>query len=54
MPVEERLKIDGILVAPGFGELEGGRSSALCSKIKFLFGICLGMQMAIVNTQEMF
>jgi anthranilate/para-aminobenzoate synthase component II len=42
MPVEERLKPDGILVAPGFGESEGGRSSALCSKIKFLFGICLG------------
>jgi CTP synthase len=52
--VEERLKdLDGILVAPGFGErgIEGKVEAvryARENKVPF-FGICLGMQMAIIE-----
>lgn len=52
--VEEKLKgLDGILVAPGFGErgIEGKIDAiryARENKIPF-FGICLGMQMAVIE-----
>ncbi len=52
--VEEKLKkLDGILVAPGFGErgIEGKIEAvryARENKIPFL-GICLGMQMAVIE-----
>ena len=52
--VEEKLKgLDGILVAPGFGErgIEGKIDAIRYSrenKIPF-FGICLGMQMAVIE-----
>jgi len=46
-------KLDGILVAPGFGErgIEGKIDAIKCSRennIPF-FGICLGMQMAVIE-----
>ena len=50
---EQLEKMDGVLVAPGFGErgMEGKITAiqiARTGKIPF-FGICLGMQMAIVE-----
>ena len=54
----ELSKLDGILVAPGFGErgIEGKISSikyARENNLPFL-GICLGMQMAVIEFAEMF
>jgi CTP synthase len=52
--IEEKLKgLDGILVAPGFGErgIEGKIAAvryARENKVPF-FGICLGMQMAVIE-----
>ncbi|GIT73032.1 MAG: hypothetical protein Ct9H300mP28_28460 [Pseudomonadota bacterium] len=49
-------KKDGVLVAPGFGE-RGGRKKFLPSRLPAqefpFFGICLGMQMAIVEFARM-
>ena len=46
-------KLDGILVAPGFGErgIEGKIQSIKCAREKNIpfFGICLGMQMAVIE-----
>ena len=46
-------KLDGILVAPGFGErgIEGKISAIKCAREKNIpfFGICLGMQMAVIE-----
>ena len=47
------LKLDGVLVAPGFGSrgIEGKIKSIKCvreNNIPF-FGICLGMQMAVIE-----
>ena len=45
--------LDGILVAPGFGErgIEGKISAIKCAREKNIpfFGICLGMQMAVIE-----
>jgi len=45
--------LDGILVAPGFGErgIEGKIQSIKCAREKNIpfFGICLGMQMAVIE-----
>jgi len=46
-------KLDGILVAPGFGErgIEGKIKAIKCAREKNIpfFGICLGMQMAVIE-----
>ncbi len=46
-------KLDGILVAPGFGErgIEGKIQSIKCAREENIpfFGICLGMQMAVIE-----
>ena len=46
-------KLDGILVAPGFGErgIEGKIQSIKCAREQNIpfFGICLGMQMAVIE-----
>ena len=46
-------KLDGILVAPGFGErgVEGKIKAIKCAREKNIpfFGICLGMQMAVIE-----
>ena len=46
-------KLDGILVAPGFGErgIEGKIKAIKCARQKNIpfFGICLGMQMAVIE-----
>ena len=46
-------KLDGILVAPGFGErgIEGKIRSIKCAREENIpfFGICLGMQMAVIE-----
>ena len=46
-------KLDGILVAPGFGErgIEGKIRAIKCAREKNIpfFGICLGMQMAVIE-----
>ena len=46
-------KLDGVLVAPGFGErgIEGKISAIKCAREKNIpfFGICLGMQMAVIE-----
>lgn len=57
--LEKKLKgLDGILVAPGFGErgIEGKINAVKYARengIPFL-GICLGMQMAVIEYAEMF
>ena len=46
-------KLDGVLVAPGFGErgIEGKIKAIKCAREKNIpfFGICLGMQMAVIE-----
>ena len=56
--IEILKKVDGVLVAPGFGErgVEGKiRAIQYCRENKLpFFGICLGMQCAVIEFSGMY